>query len=291
MWNLILQVIFTGLTIGSIYAMIGIGLALIHNTTGIVNFAHGQLAVISVLAAITLINVTQIPLWAALGLSILAGAALGIVFDLVIIRPVNRLPPFTISLVTLALASVLDGLIIMIWGKETFPFPTLSQTEVVRVWGAAIQTQSLWILGFVVLSVFWLYVYLNGSLTGKAMLATAENRYTSQLMGIDTRVMISLSFAVGAGIAALGGFLVAPITSVGVGHSVSFTIKGLIAAVLGGFERVTGPLIGGLILGMAEALAAGFISSLFKDVIAFGLLLVLMYYQRGGMLHESQRRV
>ncbi|TAK29615.1 MAG: branched-chain amino acid ABC transporter permease [Chloroflexota bacterium] len=283
-----LQMLFGGLTVGSIYAMLGVGLTLIHRTSGIINFAQGELSVFAVLFAASVIGWTGWPLPVVILVAILFACGLGLVFERTVVNPIRFLQPWSVSLVTLAAAIALQGVIMLLWGKSAIPFPTLSKESVINVAGATIQVQSLWIIGLTAVLVVLLHLFLERTNAGRAMTAVAESPSTASLMGIDPRIIVAFSFIIGASLAAVAGLLVAPITNMSFDYGVRLTIKGMIAAVLGGFDNISGPIVGGLVLGIAEMLAAGLISSLYKDVFAFAIIILLLYVRRGGILGAQQ---
>jgi branched-chain amino acid transport system permease protein len=285
-----LQVFFGGLTAGSIYAMIALGFTLVYRSTTVINFAHGEFVMLGALLAITGVTSLKLPLAVAVVLAIGTTAVIGILFERVLLQPVHRQPAFVLILITVAASFFFRGAAMIVWGKEPLPLPSFSGNQSIMVAGAAILPQVLWILGAAALSVVGLSVFLNRTVYGKALRACAENRAAASLVGINVSAMVLLSFLISAGIGGLAGVLIAPITGMDFQAGFLLAMKGLTGAIIGGLERVSGVIVGGLLLGLIEAYGAAFVSSLMKDALAFVVLIVVLMIWPNGLLGARTTR-
>jgi branched-chain amino acid transport system permease protein len=192
----------------------------------------------------------------------------------------------TMIIITIGASILLRGLAQVVWDKRIHPLPPLTGERPIAILGASVVPQSLWILGVTLAIVAALSVFFRGTLLGKAMLATSHNRLAAQLCGIDVRRIVMTSFCVAAALGAVAGVLVAPITYTSYDVGVMLGLKGFAAAILGGLGSFPGAVAGGLLLGVAESLGAGFVSSAYKDVIAFAIILLVLVVRPDGLLGE-----
>ena len=195
----------------------------------------------------------------------------------------GRADVVTLIIITIGVSLFLRGLAQVVWDKRIHSLPAFSGSEPIAVGGASIVPQSLWVLGGTALAVLALGAFFNRTLAGKAMLATAINPQAAQLMGISTRGVMRASFALAAALGALGGVLTAPITLTSYEAGVMLGLKGFAAAMLGGLGSFGGAVAGGLLLGLLEAFGAGFVSSAYKDAIAFVVILAVLFFLPGGL--------
>jgi len=198
------------------------------------------------------------------------------------IRPARRAPLVTLLIITLGVALVIRGAVQVTLGKGNHMLPAFSGDAPIHLGGATMVPQSLWVLGISVLVVVLLAWYFGRTVSGKAMLATSHNRLAAELVGISTQRVLLASFALSGGLGAIGGVITAPITFTSYDAGVVLGLKGFAAAALGGIGSGPGAIVGGLLLGVIESLAAGYVSAPYKDAVAFILiLLVLMFMPRG----------
>lgn len=281
MFSELLQFLFSGLTVGAMYALAALGYALIYNASHIVNFAQGEFIMLGAMTASALVEAgTSLPvaISAAVVASVLAGAGM----ERLAVRPARGAPLVTLLIVTLGVALVIRGAVQVILGKGNHTLPAFSGDAPIRVGGATLVPQSLWVLGLTVMVVALLAWYFGRTLSGKGILATSHNRLAAELVGIGTDRVMLVSFALSGALGAIGGVITAPITFTSYDAGVVLGLKGFAAAALGGIGSGPGAIVGGLLLGVIEALAAGYISSAYKDAVAFVLiLLVLMFMPRG----------
>lgn len=282
-----LQFFIAGLTMGSIYALIAFGFALVYRTTTSINLAHGEFCMLGAMVAISAMAVLHMPLWAALLISIVLIALLGLLIEHIVIGPSLALGPITILMITIGLALTLEGMAILIWGEDFYRFPPFSRGTSITFFGAAIPLQTLWILGTVLLLSFLFWLFFNKSTLGIAMRASSENPLGASLVGIKRDTMVKLAFVFTAALGAIGGMLIGPFIYVNYVVGMILTIKGFVAAIIGGIKSNLGVIVGGLTLGMLESFAAGLLPSEYKDVIALLLVIVLLCLRPGGLIGES----
>ncbi|HXX34526.1 MAG TPA: branched-chain amino acid ABC transporter permease, partial [Thermodesulfobacteriota bacterium] len=194
--------------------------------------------------------------------------------------------------ITIGISSTLRGIALLAWGPDNMPIPSFSGEKVIRVFGAALLPQHLWIFAVTIGVVIFLQYFFHRTLIGKAMRAVSVNRRAASLVGINVNRMILLSFAMSGGLGAIGGIIIAPISTTSYDTGVMLSLKGFAAAILGGYGNSTGAIVGGLILGVLESLGAGLISSKFKNAITFLILLLVLFFKPSGIFgHGESDRV
>lgn len=280
----LLQYVFSGITNGAIYAIIALGFTMLYNTTGLINFAQGEFVMLGALSMISFWKGFQLPLGVSFGLSVLLVAAVGLLFERLAIRTVKRPHPIVLVIITIGASILLRGTAMLVWGKDAHSAPGFTRHPPLEVAGATLLFQSLWILAAVLLIIVGLQVFYKRTLTGKAMLACAINKRAAAILGIPSERMVLLAFALSACMGAVGGILIVPITMSAYDMGTMLGLKGFCAAMLGGLGSSWGAVLGGLLLGILEALGVGFYSSSLKDVIAFLLLLLILYVRPSGIL-------
>jgi branched-chain amino acid transport system permease protein len=213
-----------------------------------------------------------------------AAVVVGLLLDKLAIEPARHAGTVTLIIITIGASLFLRGLAQLVWDKRIHALPAFSGDQPIRVLGATVLPQSLWVLGVAALAVAALSWFFGRTLFGKAMLATSYNPLAAQLMGINTRTVLLVSFGLAALLGALGGVLTAPITFTSYDAGVMLGLKGFAAAMLGGLGNFSGAVLGGLLLGLLEGLGAGWISSAYKDAIAFLIILAVLFFMPGGLL-------
>ena len=283
MGNQWLQYVASGLTAGAIYALVALGFSIIYNASRAINFAQGEFVMIGAMSAVTLVG-AGLPLAAAVPLAVLAAVAVGLVLEKLAIEPARKADTVTLIIITIGAALFLRGLAQLVWDKRVHALPAFSGDEPLQIMGATVLPQSLWVLGGAGLAVAGLSWFFGRTLFGKAMLATSYNPLAAQLVGINTRTVLLVSFGLAAMLGALGGVLTAPITFTSYDSGIMLGLKGFAAAMLGGLGSFSGAVLGGLLLGLVEGLGAGFVSSAYKDAIAFVIILAVLFFMPGGLL-------
>jgi len=284
----LLQYTITGITIGSIYAMVAIGFNIIYNVTEAINFAQGEFVMLGGLVMVFFRVALNIPLVFSLPLTILVVTAVGILLDRLAIRPIREPSVLVMIIATIGAAFFIKGAAMFIWGKNPFDLPPFSGRNPITFWGAVVQPQSLWVVGFLVVVVIVLTLFFDRTILGKALRACAVNPDASSLVGINVKHMVLLSFALSAAIGALGGIVITPISLMEYDRGAMLAIKGFSACVLGGMGSFPGAIIGGLIIGLIESLGAGLISSGYKDAFALLVLLFVLFLKPSGLLGSAE---
>lgn len=277
-----LQFLFSGITVGATYALAALGFTLIYNASHVINFAQGEFIMLGGMLAVFFAQM-GLPLPAVLLLAILVPAIVGVLLEKLAIEPVKGAETVTLIIITIGASLVIRGLVQVWLGKNTFSLPAFSGDEPIHVLGATLLPQSLWVLGITALVVVALWYFFNRTLQGKAMLATSVNRTAAELVGINTNWVLFMSFAMSAALGALGGILITPITMTSYDVGIMLGLKGFVAAVVGGLGNGLGAVVGGLLVGILEAMGAGYISSAYKDAIPFVLILLILFFMPRGL--------
>jgi branched-chain amino acid transport system permease protein len=286
--NQLLQFFFTGLTLGSIYALVALGFTMIYNATGIINLAQGEFVMLGGLLIVFFTMVLKVPLYLGFLLSILGVTIVGALFERLAIQPLKNASVITLIIVTLAGSILFRGIAMFIWGKDPYSLPPFSSGKPVHLFEATLQPQIFWVLGITLSVVFAIRLFFNRTLTGKAMAACAFNPLAARLVGINVGRMVLLSFSISATIGAIGGAIITPITLMEYDRGPLLALKGFAAAVLGGLGSGGGAVLAGFIIGILESLGAGLISSGYKDAIALLVLLVILWVKPSGIFGSAE---
>lgn len=284
----ITQYLVSGLSTGAIYALIGIGFAIIYNATEIINFAQGELVMLGGMFTVFFINAVHLPLPAAILLSVGATTLSGILFERLTIRPLRSATPLSLVIITIGGSILIRGIAMLVWGKDTHALPPFSGSDPLAIGSATILPQHIWIFCLTAIAIVANKTFFQYTITGKAMRACAANKKAAGLVGIDVRRMILFSFAISAGLGSLAGIIVAPLTMTSYDVGVMLGLKGFCAAIIGGLSGGIGTVLGGLLLGILESLGAGLISSGYKDAIAFVILLLILFIRPQGLFSRGQ---
>ena len=282
----LLQFAFSGLTVGAVYALVALGFTIIYNASDVVNFAQGEFVMLGGMSTVFL-HAAGLPLGVAAFLAIVIVVAVGVALHKLAIEPARNASVVALIIITIGASIFLRGTAQIVFDKQIHRFPAFSGDQPIAVMGATILPQSLWVLGGAAAIFAGLYVFFTRSLTGKAVLATANNRLAAKLVGINTNFVMALSFALSAAIGATAGILVTPITLTSYDLGVALALKGFAAAMLGGMGNPLGALIGGLLMGLIEAMTAGYISSDYKDAAAFVVILAVLFVMPQGLLGKT----
>ncbi|WP_353476647.1 branched-chain amino acid ABC transporter permease (plasmid) [Salipiger sp. H15] len=287
----LLQFLFSGLTVGAVYALVALGFTIIYNASDVVNFAQGEFVMLGGMITVFTFE-AGLPLPLAAVVAILVTSAIGVALNKLAIEPARGAPVVSLIIITIGASILIRGAAQLVFDKQLHRFPSFSGDEPIRVLGATILPQSLWVIGGALAVFVGLWIFFTRTLTGKAVLATANNRVAAQLVGINTGWVMTLSFGLSAAIGAFAGVLVTPITLVGYDVGVALALKGFAAAMLGGMGNPKGALVGGLLLGCFEALTAGYLSSQYKEAVAFIVILAVLFVMPQGLFgRKSTERV
>jgi branched-chain amino acid transport system permease protein len=278
-----LQFLSSGVTLGATYALVGIGFSIIYNASNVINFAQGEFVMLGGMATVFLIG-AGVPMPLAILIAILIAGLVGLAFERFAIEPARGADVVTLIIITIGASITIRGVAQIIWDKEFHVVPPFSGDEPISFMGATILPQSLWVLGLAFVIVVGLQYFFNKTLMGKAIIATSHNRDAAKLVGINTQMVLLMSFGLSAGLGAMAGIMVAPITLTNYEVGIMLGLKGFCAAILGGLGNSMGAVVGGLIVGISEAMGAGYISSDYKDAIAFILILGVLIFMPNGLL-------
>jgi branched-chain amino acid transport system permease protein len=282
MIEILAQYGFNGLILGANYALIGIGLTMIFGIMNIANFAHGQFYMLGGFFAYMLVARMGLHYLVALPLAVLAVAAVGWVLERVIFARLRDRSSMTAVLATIGLAILLESGALLTWGPQPEALPTPFSPLPLQLGPLFMTWARLFVLGVTVAALCGLYVFLNHSAAGTALRATFQNRDAAALVGINVDRLYSVTFALGAGLAALGGVLLGSLFLVHPTMGEVATMKAFIVVILGGLGSVFGSAVGGLILGLAESFGTMY-SSAWKDGIGFLLVILILLYRPDGL--------
>ncbi len=282
-----LQLVLNGLAMGCIYALVALGLLTIFNAVRIVNFGQGQLLMVGAFIGLATIVQHRLPFPIAYALTLAAMAAVGIAFMLVAYFPLRGKPPFLVILTTIAMGIILENLALIVWGPLPRSVPSPFGVKQIGILGATIPVHTIFILLVSGLLIALQYLFLTRTTFGRMMQATSQDLEMARLVGIRVIGTIAAAFALGAGFAGAAGLLVAPMFLADTTMGGMLGLKGFVVSVLGGFGSLPGAVVGGLILGLIETLAAGYISSNFRDAFAFILMVATLFARPRGLFGEK----
>ena len=278
----LLQFVFSGLTVGAVYALVALGFTIIYNASDVVNFSQGEFVMLGGMSTVFLYDAGTPLLLAAL-LAILATALIGILLNKLTIEPARGASVVNLIIITIGASIFLRGMAQIVFDKQLHRYPSFSGDDPIAIAGATILPQSLWVMFGAAAIFVGLFIFFTRTLTGKAVLATANNRLAARLVGINTNFIMALSFALSAAVGATAGVLVTPITLTSYDVGVLLALKGFAAAMLGGMGNPFGALVGGLLIGLIEAMTAGYISSDYKDAASFIVILLTLFVMPQGL--------
>jgi branched-chain amino acid transport system permease protein len=279
----VFQYLISGITIGSIYAMVAIGFNIIYNVTDIINFAQGEFVMLGGMIMVMFHVILGVPILLAFPLTILCVTFVGVIVDRFAIRPIRQPSVLTLIIATIAVSIILKGIAMLVWGKDSLDFPAFTGRNPIHLFGAVIQPQYLWIIGILVITVLVLTFFFEKMIIGKAMRACADNPDAASLVGINVKKMILISFSLSAALGAIAGIVITPISLMEYDRGAMLAIKGFSAVILGGLGSFPGAIIGGLAIGIIESLGAGLLSSGYKDAFALIVLLGVLFFKPSGI--------
>ena len=281
-----LQLVLAGLTQGAIYALIALGFVTIYNVTGIINFAQGEFAMLGAMFLVSLVPL-GLPLPAAFFASVGGVVVVGGVIERLAIHPARSASLVTLIIITIGVDIVLRGLVLLVWGTDPLPMAPFSPGAPLAVGGAVITRQALWILGTTAGTLALLYAFFEFTYLGKAVRACAINRLSARLSGIRPDRMSLLAFCLSAGLGAVGGIVMAPLTLVSYDMGLYLGLRGFVAAIMGGFVSAPGAVAGAVLLGVLESLSAGILRAAYKEAIAFLVLFLILLLRPQGLFTRA----
>ena len=300
--DIFIQQLINGLVLGSMYALLALGYTMVYGIINLINFAHGEVLMVGALVSWTVVTALADTGWPGatlLLLSLLAAMLVCMILNIVIerlaYRPLRNAPRLAPLITAMGVSLLLQTLAMIIWKPDYKPYPILLNDEPYEVMGATINLVQILIIAVTAITLAALMLLINGTRLGRAMRATAENPRVAQLMGVRPDLVISATFAIGAALAALAGVMWAA-NYCSVQHTMGFMpgLKAFTAAVFGGIGNLPGAMVGGVLLGLIEALGAGYIGDLtggvlgsqHQDIFAFAVLILILTLRPQGLLGE-----
>ena len=278
---MLVQNLIGGIQAGSLYALVALGLVIIYKATEVLNFAYGEMVMMGAYFALVFYSSLGLSLPLVFILCLLSGALLGILLEKIICRPLLHASPMTVVIATVAMMGLLKSLARIIWGPGYYPLPLFSVNPIklasISISGNTLYTTIISVVFMAAAFIFFQYTKL-----GKGMRATSENQTAAALMGVRVPWIFTLTWGMAGTLAVVTGLLIAPITAVSPDMG-NIAIKGFAAGVMGGFESIFGAIMGGFLLGIAESLAGSYISTAFKDVFAFLVLVTVLVLRPSGL--------
>jgi len=280
----LLQFIFAGLTSGAIYALIALGFSVVHNTMGIVNFVQVDFVSLGGMLMFSALLGAGLPMVPGVLLAVAGVALVAMLVERFGLRPSRSHHELVLIFLTVGISIILRGAMKLIWGKNRMALPPLTADQPVTILGASVLPQALWIMALTLVAIVLLTWFFYKTSLGLSMRAVASNPTAAAVVGIPAGRVRLTSYAVAGALGGLAGVLVTPITTLNYDVGVLLGLKGFAAAILGGFGSFPGAILGGLGLGLLESLSAGYLSSAYKDVVAFVVLLLVLFVRPKGLL-------
>lgn len=278
------QLVVTGIMIGSIYALLALCFYVVHAGTGVINFAQGDFVVIGLVFIWTCLVGLKLPLLLSIPLTVIATGLVVAMLERLTIAPLRSRDPVVPLLVTLALGILIRGLIQLLWGAQPRSVPQFSGDSPILIAGAAILPQALWIVGGTVVILAGLYVFFTRTLFGLAMRGAASDREGAQVIGVNANYISFYAFGLSALISGATGAIIAPTVTADPFIGLDFSLKGFAGAVLGGIDKPHAAVLGGLFIGILETLIAGLVSSEYRNLFVFGILMLVLVLRPSGLL-------
>ena len=284
-----MQLVLNGLAVGCIYGLVALGFVLIYKATELVNFAQGDLLMLGAFTCYMLVVWYGVGYWLAFVLAVAAVAVFGAVLDATVLRRVIGQPQFALVMLTIGLAAMFRAFASITWGSEIYTLPTPFSAKATRIGGVAVSHEYVSIIVGTVLLCGALYAFFTFTRVGVAMQAASQNQLAAYYMGIPVKRMFSLVWAISAGVAAIAGVLLAPVSLIDI--NLGFIgLKAFSAAVLGGFGSIPGALVGGVTIGLIELFSGVYLPQGFKDVAAYVVLLLVLAVRPQGMFGTVGRK-
>jgi branched-chain amino acid transport system permease protein len=279
----VLQQMLNGLAIGSVYTLIALGLTVVFGILGIAHFAHGSVAMSGGYLTFLFVERFGVPFYPAMALAMMAGAVVGLLIERLAYRPVRDAPHINAFIIALGLTMMVEGLNLLLFGADQVVIQT-PYRGVMDILGVAVAELRLQVILTTCVLIVVIAFLVQRTKTGKSIRAVAQNRNAAVLMGVNVNRVSAVVFAVSSALGAAGGSLVGALLAIAPGLGEGLAVKGFAVLILGGLGSIPGAIVGGLVLGASESLAAGFISSAYKDVIAFLVMIVVLLFRPEGLL-------
>ncbi len=286
--QLVLQYLVAGLTYGTIYAVVGVGFNIIYNATGIINFAQGEFVMLGGMTAVTLHRFVPLPL--AIAGAVLVTMVAGALIEMTFIRSLTKPSVLRMIVITIGISIVVREIALVVWGEgvRALPYFTGNEVSSLGLGGVRVSPQVLWSLATCVVIVAFLRFFFQHTSLGRQMRACAANRDAAALCGVPTKNLVTLSFVLSAGIGALAGCVVSPITYTSYNVGTGLAIKGFTVAILGGLGNSTAAVAAGFVLGVIESFSVSLLPSAYKDAISVAVLLAILFLRPRGMFGSRE---
>jgi branched-chain amino acid transport system permease protein len=281
-----LQVLFSGLAVGAIYALVSLGFVLIIRATNVVNFSQGDFAMLGAYAMVTMFTMLRLPYGLSIILSLAVLAVIGILFNYGVYYPLRERTYLPVIISTLGAGIFMENAVLALFGPQPHPLGKVFASQGIELGGVFLDSQYLVILAVTAVAVAFQYFFFEHTLLGKKLQATSQDKEMARLVGIPVAWMIALTFIYSATLGGLAGVLIGPILFVSTGMGGTIALKAFSSTVIGGFGDVTGAIVGGLLLGVVEAFAGAYISVPYKDAFGFLLLFFFLLVRPQGIFGE-----
>lgn len=282
----ILQQTINGLAIGGVYVLIALGLTTVFGILGIAHFAHGSISMFGGYLTFFLVTAKGLPVLAAIPVALAAGIILGLVVEMLAYRPVRNANHINAFIVALGLTMMVEGINLQLFGHEQVVIPT-GLSRVFRLGGITVPELRLYVIITAIVLVVAMMVFVERTKTGQAIRAVAENRDAAILMGVNVRTIPLIVFSMSTALGVAAGIMVGALFAIAPGIGEGLVVKGFAVLILGGLGSFPGAILGGTVLGITESIAAGFISSAYKDVIAFVVMILVLLIRPQGLLGRA----
>jgi branched-chain amino acid transport system permease protein len=281
-----LQLLFTGIGVGSIYALVALGFVLIYRATNVVNFAQGDFAMLGAFAMIVLAVDLGWPYWLSIMITLAALMVFGVLFNLGVYYPLRKRGFLPVIISTIGASILIENSVLVAYGPAPQSLPGLFESQGFNISDVFFDNQYLLILAVAIALVTLQYLFFERTLIGKKLQATSQDKEMASLLGIPVAMMIMLTFVYSAVLGGIAGILVAPVLFVSVGMASGIALKAFAASIIGGFGDVTGAIVGGVALGVIETFGAAYVSVSYKDGFAFLVLFVFLLFRPQGIFGE-----
>ncbi len=282
---MLIQQLMNGLILGSTYALIALGYTMVYGIIELINFAHGEIYMFGAFAGLILVTTLDVPFFLAFFLAMALAALLGITVEYLAYRPLRRSSRLAALISAIGASIFLSNLALLIMGAKPYNFPSPFEPKVYRTALFIISRVEIIVLLASFLLMIALTFFVQKTKTGKAMRSTAQDKDTASLMGININKIITITFAIGSALGAAAGVMVGIyFRTVTPTMGLMPGLKGFVAAVLGGIGNIPGAMLGGILLGIAEVMGAAYISSQYRDAVAFALLIIVLLFKPAGLL-------
>lgn len=286
--TVLIMVLVSGLVLGCIYGLIALGYSLIYKASGMMNFSQGDILTIGSFLGYTFFGILHLPFWLSVLLTVLCAFGFGLCMEKFVIRKLvsKQVLAIYVVLATIAISYILQNSAQAVWSSKMLSYPKIFNISSLNIFGVSIQAESVLCVCLSFACMLVLHLFMKHSLFGVAMRAAAMDAKAAQACGINTSLSTGVTWGIAAGLAALAGVLLGPIYGVFISLGATIGRKGFAGAIMGGYGNMYGAIVGGIILGILETLTASYISSVYKDLVSYGVLLIFLFVKPTGLFNE-----